>query len=95
MACTNLLIEHKRLSRTYSRERDVKWTTKAELLALIGLLYLTGVKRANHTNLLELWTDDGTGLEICRSTMSYRQAMRETEYKNPLCVVSSVIAKEK
>ncbi|XP_014467763.1 PREDICTED: uncharacterized protein LOC106740840 isoform X2 [Dinoponera quadriceps] len=73
VACTNLLIEHKRLSRTYSRERDVKWMTRAELLALIGLLYLTGVKRANHTNLLELWTDDGTGLEICRSTMSYRR----------------------
>lgn len=72
VACTNLLIEHKRQSRVYSRERDVKETTRAELLALIGLLYLIGVKRANHTNLLELWTDDGTGLEICRSTMSYR-----------------------
>nr|XP_012230277.1 PREDICTED: uncharacterized protein LOC105676739 [Linepithema humile] len=70
---TNLLIKRRRLSRTYSRCRDLNETTRTELLAVFGLLYLVGMKRASHTNLLELWADDGTGLEICRSTMNYRR----------------------
>jgi len=70
--CTNLLIERRRLSRVYSRCKDLNETTRTELLAVFGLLYLVGMKRASHTNLLELWANDGTGLEICRSTMNYR-----------------------
>lgn len=72
VACTNLSIERRRLSRAYSRCKDLTATTKTELLAVLGLLYLIGMKRASHTNLLELWADDGTGLEICRSTMNYK-----------------------
>lgn len=53
----------------------MKETTRSEMLAVIGLLYLAGMKKASHASLLELWTDDGTGLEICRSAMSYKQEL--------------------
>lgn len=73
VACTNFSIEHKhRICTSY---RNMKETTRAEVLAVIGLLYLAGMKKTNHPSLLELWTDDDTGLEICRSTMSYRWAL--------------------
>lgn len=70
VACTNFSIEHKH--RVCSSQKNIKETTRAEMLAVIGLLYLAGMKRARHASLLELWTDDGTGLEICRSAMSYK-----------------------
>ena len=34
----------------YDRERDAKMTTITELMAFIGLLVLSGVKRAVHVN---------------------------------------------
>ncbi|KAM0728009.1 PiggyBac transposable element-derived protein 4 [Formica fusca] len=71
VACTNFSIEHKH--RLCSSHKNIKETTRAEMLAVIGLLYLAGMKRARHASLLELWTDDGTGLEICRSAMSYKR----------------------
>lgn len=73
VACTNFSIERKH--RACSSHRNMKETTRAEMLAVIGLLYLAGMKRASHASLLELWTDDGTGLEICRSAMSYRREL--------------------
>ncbi|XP_029164703.1 uncharacterized protein LOC114935919 [Nylanderia fulva] len=71
VACTNFSIKHKH--HVCPSQRNAKETTRSEMLAVIGLLYLAGMKRARHASLLELWTDDGTGLEICRSTMSYRR----------------------
>ena len=64
---TNQEIQKKRSSHAYSRERDIKDTNKNEIQAVIGLLYLTGIKKSNHTNFHELYTDDGTGIEICRA----------------------------
>lgn len=57
----------------YSRERDAKLITNNELLALFGLLFLSGVKKANHTNFQELWMADGTGLDIFAACMSYNR----------------------
>lgn len=71
VACTNFSIEHKH--RVCPSYRNMKETTRSEMLAVIGLLYLAGMKKASHASLLELWTDDGTGLEICRSAMSYKR----------------------
>lgn len=71
VACTNIHIED--IQSKYSRERDAKKTTRNEILAFIGLLFLSGVKKANHTNFLELWNADGSGIEIFRACMSYNR----------------------
>lgn len=63
--CTNLQIAKVRPS--YTRERNAKDTTKVELLAFIGLLFLSGCKYQNHASFLELWTNDGTGSHIHRA----------------------------
>ncbi|KMQ96734.1 piggybac transposable element-derived protein 4-like protein, partial [Lasius niger] len=52
VACTNFSIERKH--RACSSHRNMKETTRAEMLAVIGLLYLAGMKRASHASLLEL-----------------------------------------
>ena len=70
---TNFYIGNKRATVNYERERDAKDTTRDEVLALLGLLYLIGVKKANHTNVTELWTTDGSGMEITRAIMSYKR----------------------
>jgi len=65
--CTNIYIE--KVRRKYSRERDAKDTDKAELKALFGLLYLAGTLRSSHTNVADLWANDGTGVEMFRLVM--------------------------
>lgn len=57
----------------YARERDAKFVTKCEMMAFIGLLILSSVKKVNHTHFLELWTADGTGMDIFRACMSYKR----------------------
>ncbi|UYV61474.1 hypothetical protein LAZ67_1004985 [Cordylochernes scorpioides] len=54
----------------FSRERDAKLTTVTEILALFGLLIMSGVKRAAHLTYKELWAVDGSGVEIVRAIMS-------------------------
>lgn len=61
------------IQANYERERDARFTTKSEIMAFIGLLILSGVKKVNHTNFLELWTADGTGMDIFRACMSYNR----------------------
>lgn len=41
-----------------------------ELKAFIGLLYLAGVFKSNHEDILALFATDGTGRDIFRFTMS-------------------------
>nr|CAH7758124.1 unnamed protein product [Callosobruchus chinensis] len=41
-----------------------------EIQALIGLLYLSGVLKSNRLNVEEIWTQNGTGVELFRLTMS-------------------------
>lgn len=71
--CTNIYIEYMKQFIEYTRDRDVKETTPTEIMALFGLLYLLGLKKLNHTNVLEIWTTDGTGMEIVRAVMSYKR----------------------
>lgn len=59
--CTNIKIES--VSQNFTRERDARPTTFSEIKALIGLLYLAGVRKANHMNLADLWRTDGNGVE--------------------------------
>ena len=68
---TNLHIGYKKQSVEYERNRDAKETTRTEIMRLFDLLYLLGVKKQNHTHVLEIWTTDGTGMEIVRAVMSY------------------------
>ncbi|UYV70979.1 hypothetical protein LAZ67_8001310 [Cordylochernes scorpioides] len=45
-------------------KRDAKLTTVTEILALFGLLIMSGIKRAAHSTYKELWAVDGSGVEI-------------------------------
>lgn len=37
------------------------------------MLYLIGLKKSTHTNVLELWDNDGTGLPLLSAIMSYER----------------------
>ena len=69
--CTNDYLRLKR--ENFSRERDCKDTDFHEINALIGLLYLAGVKKSQHINIDELWSTDGTAPECFSATMSKRR----------------------
>ncbi|UYV81889.1 hypothetical protein LAZ67_21000042 [Cordylochernes scorpioides] len=66
--CTNAYISN--IKEYFSRERDAKLTTVTEILALFGLLIMSGVKRAAHLTYKELWAVEGSGVEIVRAIMS-------------------------
>ncbi|UYV66270.1 hypothetical protein LAZ67_4001087 [Cordylochernes scorpioides] len=66
--CTNAYIS--KIKEHFSRERDAKLTTATEILALFGLLIMSGVKRAAHLTYKELWAVDGSGVEIVKAIMS-------------------------
>ena len=71
---TNRYIQNsKRAEIQYSRERDCRDTTKPEIKALLGALYLIGIKKGGHTNCCELWDSDGTGMIILRALFSYKR----------------------
>ncbi|UYV69660.1 hypothetical protein LAZ67_7000129 [Cordylochernes scorpioides] len=66
--CTNAYISN--IKEHFSRERYAKLTTVTEILALFGLLIMSGVKRAAHLTYKELWAVDDSGVEIVRAIMS-------------------------
>jgi len=68
---TNIRIAN--VQSKYQTERDAKNVTKTELMAFLGLLFLSGVKRASHTHFRELWATGGSGIEIFRACMSYNR----------------------
>nr|XP_022903858.1 piggyBac transposable element-derived protein 4-like [Onthophagus taurus] len=70
---TNRYIEKKRVEVQYERPRDCRDTSRAEIKALLGALYLIGVKKGGHTNCCELWDSDGTGMTILRTLFSYKR----------------------
>ncbi|KAG8234323.1 hypothetical protein J437_LFUL013063 [Ladona fulva] len=70
---TNLYIERKCTEVNYSRDRDARVTSVTEILALFGALFLIAIKHGHHTNVLELWNPDGTGIIALRAIMSYRR----------------------
>lgn len=61
------------ISENFSRDRDVRPTDITEIKALLGLLYLAGVRKANHLNTEDLWATDGTGIEAFRLTMNIKR----------------------
>jgi hypothetical protein len=42
---TNIYIESKRSTIKYCRDKEAKETSRAEIMALFGCLYLTGTKK--------------------------------------------------
>lgn len=86
VACTNIYIEG--LQEKYARQRDCKKTDFQEVRALFGLLYMAGLKKANHLTISELWSTDGTAPEIFRATMNQRRfyfllrALRFDDYRD-------------
>lgn len=68
---TNLHIKKREENGDFRQisKRDVKETNRAELLAVIGILYLLGSKKMSKVNLAEAWARDGTGIEILQGVM--------------------------
>ncbi|UYV72200.1 TIGD4 [Cordylochernes scorpioides] len=62
-----------RIRGNFSRERDAKDTNDVEIWALIGLLLLSGARKACHLSFQEIWADDGTGFEIFQSVQNCEQ----------------------
>lgn len=62
---TNQKISMRRESSTSYGECN-----KAEMKAVFGLLFLAGLFRSGKQNLIDLWENDGTGIEIFRNTMT-------------------------
>lgn len=63
--CTN----EKILSRPTGNPQQSQ-TTKEEIKALYGLLFLSGLARSGRQSTIDLWATDGTGMDIFRDTMS-------------------------
>jgi len=47
-------------------------TSRSEIMALLGLLYLIGTMNGHHANVRELWTADVTGVQILRASASMK-----------------------
>lgn len=73
VSCTNIYIENRKATIPHQRERDYKLTSRSEIQALFGALFLIAVKKGNHVNVLELWSRDGTGMIILRALFSYKR----------------------
>ena len=67
--CTNNYMQG--IWHKFARERRCIETSRNEIMALLGLLYLIGTRKGHHANVRELWTADGTGIQILRACMSY------------------------
>ncbi|XP_045496257.1 uncharacterized protein LOC123694745 isoform X2 [Colias croceus] len=73
---TNAKIKQKILAnckQTRENTTKEKETTKDELLAFLGLLYLAGLNNSKRQDLHDFWRTDGTGVEVFRSTMSMQR----------------------
>ncbi|VEN52714.1 unnamed protein product [Callosobruchus maculatus] len=75
------------ISPNYQRSRDARPTNLPEIKALFGLLYLAGIHKSSRLNTEELWSRDGTGIDLFWLTMSlqrFRFLMRviRTDNKN-------------
>lgn len=82
--CTNVWLQSNRAN--YARARDCRDTDSVEIYALIGLLYMAGVKKAQYLNTKELWSDDGSAPECFRLAMSrerFHLLLRALRFDNP------------
>lgn len=57
----------------FTRERYAKDTTRDELEAFIGLLYMADFLSASHLNLYDLWATDVSGVEFFRNCMNLKR----------------------
>ncbi|XP_050523011.1 piggyBac transposable element-derived protein 4-like [Daktulosphaira vitifoliae] len=64
---TNIYLD--KIRSKYTQKHMVRETSKSEINALFGLLYLAGVQRGNHLNLDDLWSNDGLSPEYFRAVM--------------------------
>jgi len=69
--CTNKYLA--KIRANYQNNKNVRDTTKEEMDALLGLLYLAGYLRSNHLNLHDLWRTDGFSPEYFRAVMSEKR----------------------
>ena len=67
--CTNNYMQG--IWHKFARERRCIETSRNEIMALLGLLYLIGTRKGHHANVRELWTADGTGVQILTACMGY------------------------
>jgi len=67
---TNIFIIKKLSENQPSRERDYKLINQADIMGLLGSLFLIAVKKGNRSNASEFWTKNGTGLMILRASFS-------------------------
>ncbi|CAI6376022.1 unnamed protein product [Macrosiphum euphorbiae] len=69
--CTNIYLT--KIRTNFQRERNCLDTTREEIKALFGLLYLAGVLRSNYLNLKDLWSDNPLSPEYFRAVMSLKR----------------------
>ncbi|XP_074035052.1 uncharacterized protein [Leptinotarsa decemlineata] len=62
-----------KIRSSYKRPRDCLSTDFEEISAFIGLLYMAGIKKAQHLNTDELWSKDGTAPDFFAAVMSKRR----------------------
>jgi len=67
--CTNKYMQG--IRHKFARECRCTETSRSEIMALLGLLYLIGTRKGHHINVRELWMADGTGVQILTACMSY------------------------
>ena len=65
---TNLLIRDMR--ENYAQKSKAKDTDNVEMEAFFGIRLLAGTYHSNRMNLDDLWTTDGSGIDVFRLTMS-------------------------
>lgn len=75
---TNIFIAQKKYEKTESsdtpvRDRDYKPTSRSEIKAVFGALFLISVKRGNRADINEFFNKNGTGLTILRANFSERR----------------------
>ncbi|KAB0803234.1 hypothetical protein PPYR_00204 [Photinus pyralis] len=66
---TNVKIRSVQPNYAY-RPRDARETDLLEIKAFIGLLFFAGSCYSNHRNVIDLWNNNGTGIEIFRLVQS-------------------------
>ena len=68
---TNQKIE--KIKDRYSSKYDVTATTTSEILAMLGILVISGAQQASRHDIADLWKSDGTGMDLLRSVMTYKR----------------------
>ena len=68
---TNQKIE--KIRERYGSSYVAAKTTNSELLAVLGILIISGAQQASRHDIQDLWKTDGTGMDLLRSVMSYKR----------------------